>query len=231
MRRNATTRRPGARRLSFTYLYLADRSRQYVSIKLLGQNPATGIHATFEELIMNEQSTEKKCGHADGRKHRLGRRARLTVAAVTLVSAGAVLGAGATAQAGRMGGWNAMGEHWGSAKTEEQVRERALDKAAWMLGRIDASPEQETRINGIVTALVENLYALRSAHQEHRRQLIAELARPQLNRDALEKIRADELTLADSASKAVLNAVADASEALSSEQREELAAMIGRHRH
>ena len=60
--------------------------------------------------------------------------------------------------------------------------------------------------------------------------MIAELARPQLNREALEKIRSDEMALADSASKAVLAAVTDASQVLSQEQREEIAAMIGRHK-
>lgn len=178
---------------------------------------------------MTERSEEKTCTRGEGRKHGLGRRARLTLAAVTLVGVGAALGAAATAQAARMGGWSAMGHHWDGARTEEQVRERALDKAAWMLGRLDATEEQESRINGIVSALVGELYTLRGEHRENRRALIAELARPQLNREALEKIRSDEMALADSASKAVLAAVTDASGVLSREQREELAAMIGRH--
>jgi Spy/CpxP family protein refolding chaperone len=122
-----------------------------------------------------------------------------------------------------------MGHHWGGAKSEEQIRERALDRGAWILGRIDASPEQERRINAIINALVSDLFGLRSAHQEHRRQLIAELARPQVDRGALEKIRSEELALADSASKSILNAVAEATEVLDIEQREELAAMIARH--
>lgn len=177
---------------------------------------------------MSEKITEQTCKRAEGRKNRLGRRARLTVAVVTLVGAGAVLGAGAAAQAARMGGWNAMGHHWGGAKTEEQVRERALDRTAWVLGRIDASPEQETRIAAIVSSLVGDLYDLRGSHQEHRRQLIGELARPQVDREALEDIRTQEMALADSASKTILEAVADATEVLSMEQREELAAIIDR---
>ena len=180
---------------------------------------------------MSEQTTDKNSGCTGNRKHRLGRRARLTVAVVTLVGVGAVLGAAATAQASRTGGWYGMGHHWRGAASEEQVRERALDKAAWALGRIDASEEQETRINGIVASLVENLYGLRAEHQEHRRQLISELARPQVDREALEKIRSDEMALADAASRTLVNAVADATEVLGVEQREELAAMIGRHRH
>lgn len=179
---------------------------------------------------MSEQSTDKNTACPANRKHRLGRRARITLAVVTLVGVGAVLGAGATAQAARMGGWHGMGHHW-SARSEEQVRERALDKAAWVLGRIDATPEQESRINAIVSALVGDLYGLRGEHREHRRQLISELARPQVDRGTLEKIRSDEMALADSASRAMVNAVADATEALTIEQREELAALIGRHRH
>jgi Spy/CpxP family protein refolding chaperone len=174
---------------------------------------------------MSEQSNAENCKRGQGRKHKLGRRARFTIAAITLVAAGAVLGAAATAQAER------MGHHWSGFNTEEQARERALDKAAWMLGRLDATAEQETQINAIVNSLVGELYGLRGAHREHRRQLIAELARPELDRDALEKIRVEELGLADAASKAVLNAVADASQVLSVEQREELAGMIARRRH
>jgi protein CpxP len=180
---------------------------------------------------MSEQNTDKNSGCTGNRKHHLGRRARLTVAVVTLVGIGAVLGAGATAQASRMGGWHGMSHHWRGAASEEQVRERALDKAAWALGRIDASAEQETRINGIVASLVEDLYGLRAEHQEHRRQLISELARPQVDREALEKIRGDEMALAEAASRTLMNAVADATEVLGVEQREEVAAMIGRHRH
>lgn len=179
---------------------------------------------------MSEQNTDEKAGCPPKRKHRLGRRARIAVVVVTLVGAGAVLGAGATAQAARMGGWHGMGHGW-SARSEEQVRERALDKAAWMLGRIDASPEQETRINAIVSALVGELYELRGEHREHRRRLIAELARPQVDREALEKIRAQGMALADSASRTIVSAVADTSETLTIEQREELAAMIGRRGH
>ena len=180
---------------------------------------------------MSEETTEKSPTCPGKRKHRLGRRARLTVAVVTLVGVGAVLGAGATAHAARTGGWHGMDHHRGHAKTEEQARERSLDKTAWVLGRIDATPEQETRINAIVSALVGDLYPLRGEHRERRRQLITELARPQVDAQALERIRTDGMALANSASKTLVNAVVDVTEVLSVEQRQELAAMIGRHRH
>jgi protein CpxP len=188
-----------------------------------------GFIDTFEEQIMSEQTKDKTSNCRGNGKH-WGRRARLTIAALTLVGVGAVLGAAATAQASRMGGWHGMGHQWGHAKTEEQARERALDGTAWVLGRIDASAEQQTRINDIVANLVGDLYPLRGEHREYRRQLITELARPQVDAQALEKIRADGLALVDSASKTVVGAVVDVSEVLTIEQREELARMIGRHR-
>ena len=66
------------------------------------------------------------------------------------------------------------------------------------------------------------LYALADGHYD---QL------PQVDAQALEKIRADAIALADSASKTLMNAVADVTEVLTIEQRQELAAMIGRHQH
>ncbi len=180
---------------------------------------------------MSEEVADENPRCRGNRKHRLGRRIRLTVGALTLVAVGAVLGAGATAQAGRMGGWHGFGHHGGFAKTEEQLREQAADKTAWVLGRIDATPEQETRINDIITSLVGDLYPLRGEHREYRRQLITELARPQVDGEALERIRADGMALANSASKTLVNAVVDVTEVLSVEQRQELAAMIGRHQH
>ena len=179
---------------------------------------------------MSEEVADENSSCRGNRKHRLGRRVRLTLGALALVAVGAVLGAGATAQAARMGGWHGFGHHGGYAKTEEQVRERAADKAAWVLGRIDASPEQETRINDIVASLVGDLYPLRGEHREYRRQLITELARPQVDAQALERIRADGMALANSASKTLVNAVVDVTEVLSVEQRQELAAMVARHR-
>jgi len=180
---------------------------------------------------MSEQTTEKHPGCPRKHHHRLGRRARLTIAAVTLLGAGALLGAAVTAQAERMGGWHGMGHGWKHAQTEEQARERALDKAAWVLGRVDATPDQQTRINAIVTELVGELYPLRGEHREQRRQLVTELARPEVDRQALDQIRANSIALADSASKSLVDAVVEVTQVLSVEQREELAGMIARRMH
>ena len=176
------------------------------------------------------KSSDSGCpGDRRHRRHRIGRRARLTLAAITLVGLGAVLGAAASVQAARMGGWHG-GHHLGMVSTKEQALERALDGTAWVLGRVDASADQQTRINAIVTELVTELYPMRDAHVERRRQLITELARPQVDREALEAIRADGIASLDAASKSLVDAVLEASDVLDAEQREALAALIARHR-
>ena len=178
---------------------------------------------------MNEEQTHHEPGRSGHRKHRLGRRARLTVAALALVTAGALLGAGITAHAARSG-WHGMGHPWGHVATEEQARELALDKTAWLLGRIDATPEQRTQLNGIVASVVGDLYPLRAQHREIRRGLVIELARPRIDRAALERVRAESLALADTAMGSLVDAAVEVSDVLTVEQRRELAEMIDRHR-
>ena len=184
---------------------------------------------------MNEETNETNSGHRRGGKCGLGRKGRLGVAVVALVSLGAVLGAlitvatDATAH-GRMGGWRGHGAHHTAASIEE-ARERALDGAAWVAGSVDATPEQEQRIEEILTGMVETLYPLREEHRAHRRELVSALARPEIDRGVLERIRSEEIALADRASQALLDAVADASDVLTMEQRQALVGIAMRHGH
>ena len=162
------------------------------------------------------------------------RKSRLGLAAATLLGLGALLGALITtavavgAHDGGMRGWR-HGYH--GAASIEQARERALDKAAWLLATVDATPDQEQRVSEVVTRLVETLYPLRDAHRAHRRELIAELARPQLDPAALERIRGDALVLADTASRELARALSEVSEILDPAQRQTLVDLATRHHH
>jgi Spy/CpxP family protein refolding chaperone len=183
---------------------------------------------------MNEESKETRSEGRGKGKCRHGRRTRLGIAAITLVGAGAVLGALITMAAdtvahGGMGGHRGFGHHGPS--TIEEAEERALDGAAWLSGTVDATPEQQQRLEEIATQMVERLFPLREVHRDHRRELVNELARPELDRAELERIRSEELALAETASRAVLDAVADASEVLSPEQRQALVGAATRFRH
>ena len=148
------------------------------------------------------------------------------VAAAALIGLGALatVAVSVTAHEGRGHG------HRGSASIED-ARERALDKAAWILGSVDATPEQEQRVNEIVTRMVDNLYPLRQEHRQHRRDLVDAVSRPQVDPAELERIRVAEVALADAASRELVLAITEVSQVLDPEQRQALVGRMMRFRH
>lgn len=173
---------------------------------------------------MSEETThdrnEQQCA-----RHGFSRRTRLGIAAAALIGLGAVLGGlaavSATAGAHMFRGHDAHGA--------QAMAERVRDRAAWMLGKLDATPQQEARVEAIITALVTELAPLGEQHREHRRALVSELLRSDVDPERLEDIRREELRLADLASARVLDAVVQTSAVLTAQQREELMEAVTRH--
>jgi Spy/CpxP family protein refolding chaperone len=93
----------------------------------------------------------------------------------------------------------------------------------WVLGTVDATPEQEQRVKAIAVGALDDLLPLRERHQANRKALHTALAGATVDRAALEAARRDELKLAEEASVRLLDAIADAAEVLTPEQRAELA--------
>ena len=170
-------------------------------------------------------------GHDEGqqpRKTGFGRKARLGIAAAGLIGIGTALGGLAVVSfdaGAHMFGGGHHGRH-----SVEHMTERARDKTAWVLGKLDATPEQEQQMDVLVTTLVDQLYPIREQHLEHRRAFVAELLRTRPDKGKLEGLRQQELMLADLASARVLDAVVQASEMLTPGQREELLEYASRFR-
>ena len=120
--------------------------------------------------------------------------------------------------------------HWGPhAMSPEAAREHLQVAAKWALRDIDASDQQQEKVNAIVAAAVDDLLRLRQQHQANQAALHAQLTGASIDRAALEEIRKSEMTLADEASKRLVQALADASEVLTPEQRQALAERIHGH--
>ena len=143
--------------------------------------------------------TENKQLHAQrdadsGRRGRK-RRARTWIMALTLLGLGAAGGAlttvavDANAHGGGHHGFRMHGHR--HAANAAEAAERVQHVAAWALGSVDATDEQRERVDAILAGAVNDLFPMRAEHREHRRDLIAELARPRLDRDGLEQVRAD----------------------------------------
>ena len=95
---------------------------------------------------------------------------------------------------------------------------------------IDATDEQKGRLAPIVKDAVKELLPLREKVRDARQQAIELLAAERVDRDAIERLRAGQIAIADQASKRFSRALADAAEVLTPAQRKSLAERAARHR-
>jgi Spy/CpxP family protein refolding chaperone len=103
--------------------------------------------------------------------------------------------------------------------------ERGVERLGWIT---DASTEQKQKINAITQKAADDIFELRNKHLEARKQVIALLAAPAIDRPKLEALRADQMKLAEAATKRVTDAVADIAEVLTPAQRADLANRLER---
>ena len=164
-------------------------------------------------------------------------RARSWVLALALIGLGAIGGGLATVSmdAGAHGGWRdggwRHGHRHGHMDDPEKAIERLQHGSAHVLGRVDATDEQRERVDAILAETVNDIFPLRKEFREHRRDLIAELARPEVDRAALEQIRAAKLAIADTVSARMLDSVVAIAEVLDPEQRQQLVERLSRRWH
>jgi len=123
---------------------------------------------------------------------------------------------------------------WGhkrmSAMTPEERAARADFATQWVLSRVDATPEQKTRIQAIVQDAIKDLSQVREQHMKNRQAFMDTLSQPTVDRAALKQIRQSEMQLAESASDRFVTAIADAAEVLTPEQRGKLVEMANQFR-
>lgn len=163
--------------------------------------------------------------HAPKRRWRWARRALLGGAVVALL-AGMGAWFGHAQHPPRH--WHHAGFHAGSLDAEDAV-EWAQFATQRMLRRIDATPEQKTRIDAIVAAAVKDLLPMREQGRRAREDALRLVAAPQVDRDAIETMRAAQIDLHDRASRRLAAAIGDIAEVLTPAQREALAkAMLER---
>jgi Spy/CpxP family protein refolding chaperone len=98
----------------------------------------------------------------------------------------------------------------------------------WVLRGVDATEEQKQQAKRITDRLIDQLEPVAETHREHREAMARELAKPEIDREALERLRREEMALADQASKLAVNAIADLGEVLTPEQRADLVAFAHR---
>jgi len=150
-------------------------------------------------------------------------------ATATLIAglATTAIGARALAHGGGFCGWQRAG--FMGAALDPATVDAHLDRALEHLYvEINATDAQRQQLGPIVKGAARDLMPLRAGMRDARRQAIELLSQQNIDRAALETLRADQLKLAEQASQRLTLALADIADALTPEQRKQVAEHIGR---
>jgi periplasmic protein CpxP/Spy len=165
---------------------------------------------------MSDQSHSRMPMEPNGDRRR--RRPWLMVATVALASA---LTGAVASQAVSQHAWAGppfMGGTFDPARVED-----GADRAVRHLAiEIDATADQQEKLRAIVKSAVKDLLPMREKALAVRQRARVILTQPTIDRGAIEALRTEQLALADGASKRFAQALGDASEVLTPEQRRKI---------
>ena len=150
-------------------------------------------------------------------------------AAIAMVIAGlaAIIGTRAFAHGGGYCGWHRGGFMGGML--DPATLNAHLDRALKHLYvEIDATDAQKQQLAPIVKGAARDLLPLRAKMRDARGQAVELLSQDNIDRVALETLRADQLKLAEAASQRFTQALADVAAVLTPGQRRQLAERIDR---
>jgi protein CpxP len=115
------------------------------------------------------------------------------------------------------------GAFMGGPLTPAQIDDRIDRMTKHMAIELDESADQQAKIASIAKAAVGDLRPLHEKALAARGQALALLTAPTIDRTAIERLRAEEIGLAETASKRIAQAAADASDVLTPDQRRKVA--------
>jgi protein CpxP len=125
-------------------------------------------------------------------------------------------------------GAQAQAQGWGRRSSlDPEERARRLD---WRIGRMvkeaGGTPQQKERLVAIASAAMADLRPLRDEGRQARLRSLDLLAAPVIDKAALEEQRAAQIRAADARSRRTMQAMAQAAEVLTPEQRVKVVARI-----
>ncbi len=176
---------------------------------------------------MVDQSNTKASEAEPSRSSRGGRRGTFVIALLVVALLGGVAGNMLSTAFGHGFGMHRMSWHgggvMGGSLTPAQIDDRIDRMTKHMAIELDATADQQAKIAGIAKAAVADLRPLREKAQAARSQAVALLTASTIDRTAVERLRAEQIGLAETASKRIAQALADTTEVLSPEQRRKVA--------
>jgi len=110
----------------------------------------------------------------------------------------------------------------GGPPSPAQIEDRADRMVRHLAIEIDATTEQQSKLQGIVKAAIKDLLPMREQAFAARQQARDLLTQTTIDRGAIEKLRAEQIAAAETFSKRVAQALGDAAEVLTPDQRKKL---------
>ena len=120
---------------------------------------------------------------------------------------------------GTFGGHHHFGAGLGDP---EAAKDRIGAATEWMLKTVDGTDEQKQAARRISDRLVDELTPMAERRKALHEALVRELAKPEVDRAELERLRQEGVKLADDASKSAVAAMGDFATVLTPEQRGQL---------
>jgi Spy/CpxP family protein refolding chaperone len=154
-----------------------------------------------------------------------GRRGVFVIALLAVAIVAGLTGKMLTTAFGQGFAWHAWhdGGFMSGQLTPAQIDDRIDRMTKHMAIELDASADQQAKIASITKATVNDLRPLHEKAQAARSQAVGLLTAPSIDRTAIERLRAEQIGLMETASKRIAQAVADASEVLNPDQRRKVA--------
>ena len=118
----------------------------------------------------------------------------------------------------------------GGAFDPAAIESRADRMVRHLAVEIDATAEQQEKLRTIARGAVKDLVPMRAKAQAARERAEALLVQPNLNRSDIEAFRTEQMALADAFTKRVAQALGDASEVVTPEQRKKFDELIAARR-
>ena len=119
------------------------------------------------------------------------------------------------------GGWH--GRFMGGPLDPKQIEDRADRAVRHIAIEIDATNEQQEKLRTVVRSAVKDILPMREKAHAARARARELLTQDKIDRAEIEKFRTEQAQLADAFSKRVAQAVGDAAEILTPEQRRKIA--------
>ena len=122
-------------------------------------------------------------------------------------------------------GWH-HGGSFGQPLSPAQIDDRIDRMTKHMAIELDATADQQVKVANILKAAVADLRPLHEKAHATRAEAITLLTAPTIDRTAIERLRTDQIALADTASKRIAQALADTADVLNPEQRRKVSDWI-----